>query len=95
MTCACLASSSALGSLKRSVFGPRMVGELREDLRQRLPGVLARGDGGQFRVRMRQEQPDEFLARVPGRTDDGDLFAFIIKKPRRIEPAGRGNFQHD
>src|ERR1035438_7061112 len=40
--------------------GARMMGELREDLRQRLAGVLARSGGGQFRVRMRQEQTDEF-----------------------------------
>ena len=72
-TSACLASSSAFGSLKRSVLDLRMAGELREDLRQRLPGVLARGDGDQFRVRMVQQQPDEFFAGVTGRADDGDF----------------------
>ncbi len=76
--------------------GPGVMGELRKDLRQRLPGVLARGDGGQFRVRMRQEQAHEFFAGVTRRTDDGYLFGLHHKKkPRRIEPAGRGNFQHD
>jgi hypothetical protein len=57
-----------------------MVGELREDLRQRLTGVLAGGDGGQLRVRMRQEQTDEFFARITRRTDYGYLFGFHHKK---------------
>jgi hypothetical protein len=72
-----------------------MMGELREDLRQCLPSVLPRGDGGQLRVRMRQEQPDDFLAGVTRGAYDCDLFHNHNKKPRRIEPAGRENIQRD
>ena len=65
-----------LGEAQR--LGFRMAGELWENLRERLPGVLARGDGDQFRVRMVQQQPDEFFAGVTGRADDGDFFVFIF-----------------
>ena len=58
-------------------LGARMMGEFRKDLRQRLPGVLARGDGGQLGVRMRQQQPDQFLAGVTRRAHDGDFFFHI------------------
>jgi hypothetical protein len=61
-------------------LGARVAGEFGEHLRERLPGVLARGDGHQFRVRMVQQQPDEFLAGVTGRADDGDFFRFHFQK---------------
>ena len=55
-------------------FGLRvMAGEFWENLRQRLAGVLARGDGGQFRVRMRQQQAHQFLAGITGGADDADF----------------------
>ena len=41
-----------LGLAEAEPLGTRMMGEFREDLRQRLPGVLAGGDGGQLRLRM-------------------------------------------
>ena len=66
-----------LGEAERLRF--RMAGEFRENLRQRLPGVLARGHGHQFRVRMVQQQPDEFLAGVTGRADDGNFFRFHFR----------------
>ena len=56
-----------------------MAGEFREHLRQRLPGVLARGDGHQFRVRMVQQQADEFFAGITRRADDGNFFRFHIQ----------------
>ena len=67
-----------LGEAQR--FGARMTGELGEDLRQRLPGVLARGDGDQFRVGMVQQQPDEFFAGVTRRADDCDFLRIHISK---------------
>jgi hypothetical protein len=51
-----------------------MICELRKDLSYGLPGVLARRDGGQFRMGMREQQSDEFFARVTGSADDGDFF---------------------
>jgi hypothetical protein len=79
-TSACFASSSAFGSVKRSVFGFRMAGKFGEHLRERLPGVLARGHGHQLHVRMVQQQPDEFLAGVTGRADDGDFLRIHFQK---------------
>ncbi len=58
-------------------FGARMMGEFRENLRERLAGVLARGDGGEFDVRMRQQQAHQFLAGITGGADDADLYFFI------------------
>ena len=55
-------------------FCVRVAGKFGEHLRERLPGVLARGRGHQFHVGMVQQQPDEFLAGVTGRADDGDSF---------------------
>jgi hypothetical protein len=57
-----------------------MAGEFWENLRQRLAGILARGDGNQFRVRMVQQQPDQFFAGITGRADDGDFFSFHFLK---------------
>jgi len=57
-----------------------MMGEAGEDLRQRPPGVLARGDGGEFNVRVRQEQADEFFARVSRGAHDGYWFGIHHKK---------------
>ena len=54
-----------------------MMGEFRKNLRQSLAGILARGHGGQFRVRMRQEQTHQFLTRVTGRPDNPDFDVFI------------------
>ena len=65
-----------LGEPERFRF--RVAGELRKNLRQRLAGILARGHGHQFRVGMMQQQPDEFLAGVTGRADDGDFLGFHI-----------------
>src|SRR5512136_295887 len=39
----------------------RVMRKTREDLSERLPGVLSRGDGGELDVRMRQEQAHQFL----------------------------------
>ena len=50
-----------------------MVANFGKDLRERLAGVLARGDRRQFHVRMRQQQPHEFLAGITGRADNGDF----------------------
>jgi hypothetical protein len=55
-----------------------MAGEFREDLRERLPGLLTRGDGGEFDVRMMQQQAHEFLAGVTGGADDGCFFHDLI-----------------
>ena len=55
-----------------------MAGEPGENLRERLPGVLARGDGHQFRMRMVEQQPDQFLAGITGRADDGDFLCFHL-----------------
>jgi hypothetical protein len=41
---------------------------------------LARGDGRQLRMRMRQEQANEFFAGVTRRTDYGYLFGLHNKK---------------
>ena len=70
-----------LGEAER--LGFRMAGEFRKNLRQRLPGVLARGDGDQFRVRMVQQQLHEDFAGVTGRTDDGDFFRFHFQNFNR------------
>ena len=53
-----------------------MVGEFGEHLRQRLPGILARGDGDQFRMRMIRQQLHQHFAGITGSTDDGDFFNF-------------------
>jgi hypothetical protein len=53
------------GFAETKLFGAGMVGKFREDLRETLSGVLAGGDGGQFDMRMRKEQADEFFAGVP------------------------------
>jgi hypothetical protein len=55
-------------------------GEFGKNLRERLPGVLARGDGDEFRVRVVEEQLHEDFAGVTGRTDDGDFFRFHFLK---------------
>ena len=57
-----------------------MAGEFGKHLRERLPGVLARGDGHQFRVRMVQQQLHQFFAGITGRADDGDFFRFHFQK---------------
>ena len=51
-----------------------MAGKFRKNLRERLPGILARGDGDQFRVRMILQQLYQNFAGVTGRTNDGDFF---------------------
>jgi hypothetical protein len=56
-----------------------MAGEFGEDLCERLACVLSRGHGHQFRVRMAQQQPDEFLAGITGRAHNGDLLRFHIR----------------
>jgi hypothetical protein len=62
-----------------------------EHLRERLPGVLARGHGHQLHVGMVQQQPDEFLAGVTGRADDGgslcihSVFLFNAKTQKHRE----------
>src|SRR5476649_1720648 len=53
-----------------------MAGEFWENLRQRLPGILARGHGDQFRVRMVQEQLHQDFAGISRRADDGDFLHF-------------------
>ena len=53
--------------------GARKMRELSEGLRDGLARVLARGDGGEFDVRMREKQPHQFFARITGRADDGDF----------------------
>jgi hypothetical protein len=60
-----------------------VAGKFRENLRQRLPGVLARGDGDQFRMRMVQEQLHQNFAGVTRRTDDGHFFRFHFQKFNR------------
>jgi hypothetical protein len=57
-----LAQQLRLGLAETQLLRPRMMRELREHLRQRLPGVLAGRNGAQLRVRMRQEQAHQFLA---------------------------------
>ena len=58
----------------------RMAGEFLKNLRERLPGILARGHGDQFRVRMVQEQLHQNFAGITGRADDGDFFRFHFQK---------------
>ena len=79
-TSACLASSSAFGSVKRSVLACGWLANFGKNLRQRLPGILARGHGDQFRVRMGQQQPHQFLAGITGGADNGDFFSFHFQK---------------
>ena len=77
-TSACLASSSAFGSTKRSGFDFGWLANFGKHLRECLPGTLPRGDGDQFRVRMVEQQPHEFFAGVTGRADDGDFLRFHV-----------------
>ena len=57
-----------------------MAGEFGKHLRQRLPGILARGHGDQFRVRMVQQQLHQFFAGITGRADNGDFLRFHFSK---------------
>ena len=66
-----------LGEMQR--FCVRVARKFGEHLRERLPGVLARGHGHQFHVGMVQQQPDEFLAGVTGRADDGGFLGIHIR----------------
>jgi hypothetical protein len=45
--------------------------EVRVDSRQRLPGVLVRGDDGHLELGMRGEQPEQLSAGVSARAGDG------------------------
>jgi len=64
--------SSAFGSTKRSVLDFGWLANLRSDRHQ-------------FRVRMVQQQPDEFLAGVSRSADDGDFFRFHdLNFPNRL-----------
>ena len=56
-----------------------MAGEFRENLRQSLPGILARGDGDQFRVRMVQEQLHQNFAGITRRADDGHFLSISFR----------------
>ena len=61
-------------------FGPGMVAEFGKDLGERLPGVLARGDSGEFDMGMGEEQAHEFLAGITGGADDADFDGFAHLK---------------
>src|ERR1051325_1646477 len=50
----------------------RNMREFRKDLRDRLAGVLAGSDGGEFSVRMGEQQPNQFFARITRGADDSD-----------------------
>jgi len=39
----------------------------------RLAGILARGETGDLDPRMLEQQPDQFLARIPARAHNGNL----------------------
>jgi len=70
-----------LSEPERPGFG--MAGELWEHLRQRLAGILARGHGDQFRVRMIQQQLHQDLAGITRRADDRHFFRFHFLKNNR------------
>ena len=55
-----------------------MAGELREHLRDRLAGALARRHRDEFDMRMGEQEPDEFLAGVTRGTDDGDTDGGVV-----------------
>jgi hypothetical protein len=57
-----------------------VAGEFGKHLRERLPGVLARRDGDEFRVRMVEQQLHKDFAGITGRTDDGDFFCIHFQK---------------
>jgi hypothetical protein len=57
-----------------------VAGEFGKNLRERLPGILARSHGHKFSVRMIQQQPDKFFAGVTGRANDGDFFRIHFQK---------------
>ena len=59
--------------IRLSEFERGTVAEARENFGQRLSRVLARGNGGEFHVRVSQEQSHEFLAGIAGRADHGGL----------------------
>jgi hypothetical protein len=63
-----------------------MAGELGENLRERLPRILARGDGDQFRVRMVEQQLHQFFAGVTRRADNGDFLRFHLSKNLTVKP---------
>ena len=65
---------------KAERLGFWMAGEFWKNLCERLPGILARGDGDQFRVRMVQEQLHQDFAGITGRADDGDFLHFHLSK---------------
>lgn len=54
-------------------FGQGMIGEFGENLGDGLPGVLARGDDGEFDLRMMQEDSDQFFPGIAGGADDGNF----------------------
>ena len=58
--------------------GARKMRELSEGLRDGLASVLARGDGGEFGVRVVEEQAHQFFAGVAGGTHDSDSFVHGI-----------------
>ena len=68
--------------------GARMAGESGKNPGERLTRILARSDGAQFRVRMRQQEPHEFLTGVTGGANNCDFdrsFRFhFSKNPRRF-----------
>jgi hypothetical protein len=57
-------------------FGGRLMGEFRKRLCNGLAGKLARGDCGEFGMRMGEQQAHEFLAGITGGADDADLHFF-------------------
>ncbi len=57
-----------------------MVAEFGKDLGERLPGVLARGDGGEFDVGMREEQAHKFLAGITGGANNSNFDGFVHLK---------------
>ena len=53
--------------------GNWIAGKVREDLSERLAGILARSDRDQFGVRVLEQSTDEFFAGKARGSNDGDI----------------------
>jgi hypothetical protein len=83
----CLAREQVRPGIAKAQFASLWImRKSRKNLCQGLPGVLAGCDGGQLDMRMGQQQPDKFLARIAAGANYANTFFchiqwFIIDAP--------------